>query len=388
MAGMSVEKLAEFLSANEETIFAKSDEGNIPGLEEHVLEDLRTLLDVTEEVEKTTGKRLNLIICIYDFLLGDGTDQEGPLRAYKVGEHPEAVLDPSIKVKVQALVWKMLKEWSRDERFSRYISIMEIMNEPGNATVLSTKKDFNDLLNFVGEGLYLAKDALGPEIPVSVGFRSWPADLRFWAPIARGLDLLMIHYWESLESYNINVPGLWPLNMNVSKLWEYLGEKPEGRLTGMGEIGPKEPLKKNLFDIEKGGYDFCLIWSYSGHDSYNAKDMMDKIADYQKGNKLAAKLLSFPEEKLKKAFRYMIAARNVYESELGSGKENNVPMAQADAGFAQYLDTKAPMLKDKELKSVLDSIIELSNLKGITLSRINTRFILFESLRKKRSLGR
>ena len=98
------------------------------------------------------------------------------------------------------------------------ITCVEVMNEPANGNALATKENFNDLVNFVGENIYLMKDALGPEMPVSVGFRSWHEDLSFWSSIAEGVDILMPHYWESLESYNIDTPGLWPLDTPVEKL--------------------------------------------------------------------------------------------------------------------------------------------------------------------------
>lgn len=379
MAGMSVEKLAEFLNANEETFFAKSDSGDLLGLEKHVMGDMKAILDILEDVEKNTGKRVYVIISLYDFLLADGSTKEGPLRAYTVGEHPEVVLNPMIKVKAQALVWKLMKDLAKDKRFQKYVACVEIMNEPANATVLSTKKNFNDLLNFVGEGMYLTKDAIGPKVPVSVGFRSWPADLRFWAPIANGLDVLMIHYWESLESYNINVKGLWPLDMSVAKLWEYLGTTPEGRLTGMGEIGPKEPLKKNLFDIEKACYDFCLIWSYSGHDSYNAKLEMAKINEYQKGNRLFAQLRKIRKETLKKAFRCIISARVLFEEQKPAkdGGETR------ERDFKAYLTEELNAITDPAVKKATDDILKIAELKGLPLNSKDMRVILFEALEGK-----
>jgi hypothetical protein len=378
-AGMSVEKLAEFLNANEETFFAKSNSGNLIGLERHVMGDMKAILDILEDVEKNTGKRIYVIISLYDFLLADGSTKEGPLRAYTVGEHPEVVLDPMIKVKAQALVWKLMKDLAKDKRFQKYVACVEIMNEPANATVLSTKKNFNDLLNFVGEGMYLTKDAIGPNVPVSVGFRSWPADLRFWAPIANGLDVLMIHYWESLESYNINVKGLWPLDMSVAKLWEYLGTTPKGRLTGMGEIGPKEPLKKNLFDIEKACYDFCLIWSYSGHDSYNAKLEMAKINEYQKGNRLIAELRKVQKETLKKAFRHLISARVLFEEQKPSKEDIGAHEETFKASLAEKLKT----IDDPEVKKAMEDILKIAELKGITLNTKNIKFLLFEAVTGK-----
>jgi len=177
------------------------------------------------------------------------------------------------------ILMKMLKE---DDRFYRYVAAVEIMNEPANGTKLATRERFADLVNFVGEGLYLLKDALGPTIPVSVGFRSWPYDLAYWRPVGEGIDLLIPHYWESLESYNIDTPGLWPLDMPVEELWKFLGQSPDGRLTGMGEISPVGNLTRNLDRLKKAGYDFALIWSYSGHDGHDAKPVMNKISAYQR----------------------------------------------------------------------------------------------------------
>ncbi|MFA6637038.1 MAG: hypothetical protein WCV56_08085 [Candidatus Omnitrophota bacterium] len=360
MAGMSVEKLVDFLNNNEEMIFPETGSGRIAGLQKDVMGDLTALLDILETVERNTGRKLCVIVCLYDFLLGDGSEKEGPLHSYKVGEHPEAVLNPSTKVKVHSIVWKMLKEWSKDERFHRYISIMEIMNEPGNATVLSTKQNFNEFFNFIAENLYLAKDAIGGDIPVSVGFRSWPADLRFWADLASGLDVLMIHYWESLESYNINTPGLWPLKMDISALWEYLGAEPSGRLTGMGEIGPKEPLKKNLMDIENAGYDFCLMWSYSGHDSYDARAAINKISEYQKGNRVSAGLIFLEESDIKRAFEYII---------------NNIDPKKKSVNIDTAEDDGSGM--------TIKTILESAELKGIPFTEENFRKMMENIFRRK-----
>lgn len=379
-AGMSVEKFAEFLNANESTFFVRDDSGDILGLEKHVMGDLYAMLDILEAVEKRTGKRLMAIVSLYDFLLGDGVEKEGPLRTYTVGEHPEVVLDPLIKVKAQALVWKMLKDLSKDPRFHRYISIVEAINEPANATMLATKKNFNDLVNFIGETLYLTKDAIGPKIPVSVGFRSWPADLRFWAPIAGGIDVLMIHYWESLESYNIDTPGMWPLGLPVAKLWKYLGAEPNGRMTGMGEISPSGKLKQNLFTLENAGYSFALLWSYSGHDGHNAKPVMNKIKEYQEGSLLLKKISGVPQDDLKKAFRYLITVRSFFDStQEGTGTSKSAA-AEKETAFIAYLSGRLQKISDPGMKRTIEDIIKAAGLKGVPLDRKNIRSLLFRIL--------
>lgn len=274
--------LAAFLRTNEETLFPKNEKGAIPGLNEYVPSDLTAFLDILEEVEKRTGQRVMAVLSLYDFTLGDGITHEGPLRAYEVGEHPEIVLDRTTKLHAEAILWKTMKDLAKDERFYKYIAAVEIMNEPENAATLATPENFTKLVDFLGENLYLLKDALGPEMPLSVGFRSWAEDLRYWAPIGPGLDILMIHYWERFESYDIDKPGSWPLDKDVAELWEYLGTHPEGRLTGIGEIDPSEDLKMNLARLKKAGYDFALIWSYSGHDGFDAKPYLDMIKEVQK----------------------------------------------------------------------------------------------------------
>lgn len=376
-AGMSVEKLAEFLNANEDTFFVKTNKGNIAGLEEHVMGDFTALLDILEQVEKETGKRVTVIMSLYDFLIGDGSSKEGPFRVYTVGEHPNVVTDPLIRVKAQALVWKLMKDLAKDPRFEKYVSVVEIMNEPDNATVLSTRKNFNDLLNFVGEGLYLTKDAIGPKVPVSVGFRSWPADLRFWAPISEGIDVMMIHYWESLESYDLKAPGMWPLGTSTAEIWKYFGTEPKGRMIGMGEIGPKEPMKQNIFTIEKARYDFCLIWSYSGHDSYDARNVIAAIKEYQDGNLLFGEIRKLPKDEIKKAFRYIITERAGFEK---GTKDTN---GKKEASFRSYLEGKLAAITDPALKKTLEEIIKVAELKGLNLGRKEVRFMLFEALAGK-----
>ena len=279
---MDVEQFAKFLGKNDKNLFGEPGKGYMPGLEKHVMDDFTALLDIFEEVEKETGKRIIAILSLYDFLMADNIKAEGPGRIYRVGEHPEVVTDPLIKTKANALIWKIMKTLGHDKRFVRYVAAVEIMNEPENATALATKDDFTALVNFVGEGLYLLKDALPSSVPVSVGFRSWPGDLKYWATISDGIDILMPHYWESLESYNIDLPGFWPLDMPSDRLWQYLGTEKNGRLTGIGEISPGGKLAENLERIKKGGYDFALVWSYSGHDGFDAKPFMAEIKNYQK----------------------------------------------------------------------------------------------------------
>lgn len=383
-AGMSVEKLAEFLNKNESSFFQEDDHGNVLGLEKHVIPDFIGLLDILEKVEEETGKRLLVVISFYDFLLGDGSSQEGPLRMYSVGEHPEVVTDPLIKVKAQALLWKIVKTMSRDPRFYKYVGIAEIMNEPANATILSTRKHFVDLLNFCGEGLYLLKDAIGPTVPVSVGFRSWPEDLRYWAPIGDGVDVMQIHYWESLESYNIDLPGLWPVGAPAKDLWKYLGQEPDGRLTGMAEISPGGKLLTNLFKLEKAYYDFSLIWSYSGHDSYDAKPLMKEIIDYQKGNYKFAELLKFSGETIKMAFIYISAARDLFDS---PDADEIVPESgREDNDFKTYLSGRIKDIHDAELRKALRTIIEIADLKNFPFSQKNLKFILLRAVHEQAKL--
>ncbi len=384
MAGMSVEKLAEFLNENDEKIFLRDDSGYILGFEKHVIADFRTLLDILEQVEKETGKRLFVVISLFDFLLGDGVSKEGPLRIYTVGEHAEVVTDPTLKAKVQALTWKLMKLMSADERFYRYVAVAEIMNEPANATGLATRKHFTDLLNFVGEGLYLLKDALGPSIPVSVGFRSWPEDLRYWAPIGDGVDVLMIHYWESLESYNIDVPGLWPIDMPVAKLWEFLEQDPRGRLTGMGEIGPKD-MNKNLLRLEKAGYDFTLLWSYSGHDSYNVKPFMEEVARYQEGDFAFGKLTKTQLAILQKAFLYLLSARTLFDSQYDELSQLTTP--RIDDLFLAYVKGRLPGVSDEDLRLAIEGLLEVSRLKKMPLNTQNIRYLMIKSFDQKRLRG-
>ncbi|MBD3426983.1 MAG: hypothetical protein GF409_07135 [Candidatus Omnitrophica bacterium] len=380
MAGMSVERLAEYLNANEQALFSANGSGELPGVEKHVLRDFRALFDILEQVEKDTGRRLYVILSLFDFLLGDNVKNEGPLRMYTVGEHSEAVTDPIIKTKVLALTWKIMKIMSQDERFSRYVAVAEIMNEPANATGLATRKNFPDLVNFVGEGLYLLKDAIGPSIPVSVGFRSWPEDLRYWAPIAGGVDVLMIHYWESLESYNIDVEGLWPIDMSTRKLWKYLGQKPEGRPVGMGEIGPKD-LEKNLFRLEKAGYDFTLLWSYSGHDSYNVKPFMENVKRYQKANYEFGRLMELPLEDLKKTFLYFLTARQLFDAQWE--KITQTTTTNIDDSFRLYMENRAKNITSPVLSRSVEGLLEVSRLKNIPLNSANIRYLMLKTIREK-----
>jgi len=373
-AGMSVEKLAAFLNENEETFFVRDDSGTLLGLEEHVMPDFTGILDILEEIERTTGKRLVADLSLYDFLIGDGSEAEGPFRIYTVGEHPEVVTDQLIKTKALCLTWKILRDLSRDPRFLRYVGIVEIMNEPANATILSTRKHFVDLLNFVGEGIYLVKDAIGPDIPVTAGFRSWPEDLRYWAPIGDGVDILMPHYWESLESYNIDIPEMWLLDTPAKSLWDHLGQKPGDRLTGMGEIAPRGKLKSNLFRLEKAGYDFALIWSFSGHDGHDARPVMDKIGEYQEANLIFGKIRSLPKDIRTNVFIYLKTAFLLFD--LQEIKEHGgMPPAGQEKRFPDFMVERLKKMKNAELKAAITDVMTVAALKEVPLSQENIQFL-------------
>lgn len=349
LAGMDIESFAEFLNNNENTFFKQNVVGEYDGIENHVLKDFTSLLDILEKVERLTGKRVMLVLSMFDFLLGDGIKREGPARKYAVGEHPEAVLDPVTKAKVEALTWKILKIIRADKRFQRYVALVEVMNEPGNATVLSNKQHFSDLADFNAENLYLFRDALGADIPVSIGFRSWPLDLKFWPNIKDGIDVLMPHYWESLESYNIDQAGLWPLDMPPDELWNMLGANKNNRLTGIGEISPGGDIRRKLFRLEKAGYDFALVWSYSGHDGHDAKPVLANIRKYQESNLLIEKLKTADKVSLKKSFIYIDSCKSI-----------------ADA----YLN-----IKDGSIRTTVIDILEIFRLKDIDLDSVNLEFI-------------
>jgi hypothetical protein len=362
---MKVEDLAVYLNENWSSFLTEESPGKFSGLERHVIKDLVALLDIHETVEKRTGIRLMTILSLYDFKIGEGVFREGPYNEFLVGEHPEVVTVPEIKVKAHALVWKILKILSADPRFYRYIAAVDVMNEPGNATVLSTKKHFPDLVNFVGETMYLAKDAVGPKMPVSVGSRSWPLDLIYWRNIAEGIDVLKPHYWESLESYNINTPGLWPLEMPYEKLWDLLNSEKDNRPTGIGEINPGANCKEKFLSLEKAGYDFALLWSYSGHDGHDAKLILDKVEEYQKGNVEFARMAEISPEDIKKAFEIMSdhenpATETVIPEKPGSGHNENITEA-------------------------INIIIRTAELKGIELNKANLAFLKKRSLSLKRS---
>ncbi|MFA5146734.1 MAG: hypothetical protein WC515_05130 [Candidatus Omnitrophota bacterium] len=367
---MDVEELARFLRKNEDRIFGKDADGRMPGLEKHVFADFLALLDILEQVEKDTGKRVMAIISLYDFMLGDGAVKEGPGHKYAVGEHPEIVTDPAVKVKAHALIWKIMKRMSEDRRFYRYIALVEIMNEPENANVLATKEDFPALVNFVGEGLYLLKDAMGPSVPVSAGFRCWYRDLMYWTPVSGGIDILMTHYWESLESYNINNPSLWPMDLPVEELWKALGTGQEGRLTGMEEIGPFDPLIENLFTFEKAGYDLAIIWSYSGHDGYDAKPALKRLSQYQRGNRLFAEVKRTPAGYLKDAFSFINKARAEYDA-----REDGRMVPAPETPFNSYLRGRAAGISDERLKDTVLKVLAVATLKEIPLERANIDYL-------------
>jgi hypothetical protein len=305
MSKMKIEEMVAYLEKNEGLIFPKTEDGKIAGLEKHVVDDFRALLDILEEVEKKTGKRILLIMSLYDFTIADGISREGPRRKYRVGEHVELVTDAIVKTKAHCILWKLMQRLREDKRLYKYVGSMEIMNEPENATALCTRERFPELVNFVGEGLYVLKSVLGTSLPVSIGNRSWPGDLKFWSTVADGMDILMPHYWESLESYNIDTPNLWPLDMPAEVLWQCLGTLRKGRPTGIAEISPLGDIRKNIFRIYRAGYNFVLLWSYSGHDGHDSKPAMQAITDYQKANDTFNAIVKTPSRSAKTLYYVM-----------------------------------------------------------------------------------
>lgn len=281
-AGMDVEDFVELLHTNEATLFERHPtKGHLLGLEEHVETDFLALLDILQEVEQQTGKRLAAVVSLLDFMVADNKRREGPFLKYVVGEHPEVVIDPRVKVKAQALIWKLMKTLRQDPRFKRYIVVVELMNEPANANALATRRHFPDLVNFCGAGLYLLKDALGADIPVSVGFRSWPDDLRFWSAISEGIEILIPHYWRFLESYNIDREGMWPLELPPGELWNKLGTTANGRFTGLGETDAQGGIGRNLARLQRTGHQLVLVWSLSGHDGFDCKPWLGDMGRHQ-----------------------------------------------------------------------------------------------------------
>ena len=276
--GLPVEELPGFFEKNEITLFP--GDTSIQSLNRYVLKDFTALLEILEKVEKKTGKRIVIILTLYDFTFADTIEGEGPFKKYEVGEHPEIVTVPLTRIKSYSIIWKMIRILDKDPRFRRYIGAIDIINEPSNAVALAAPATFTQLVDFAGETLYLVKSIVNPDIPVTIGFRSWLYDLEYWKSVNEGVDILMPHYWESLESYNIDNPGLWPLDTPADDLWAIFGTEKDGRLTAMGEISPvKGTIKNNLERLRKAGYDFALIWSYSGHDGFDGKAVIDDIAE-------------------------------------------------------------------------------------------------------------
>ncbi len=362
LSKMDVKSLARFLNDNENTVFTQNASGTFFGFNYYTMKDLIALLDILEQVEKDTGRRLTAAISLHDFLVADGIRHEGPWRKYAVGEHTEIITDPVIRVEAEALLWKMMKMMSRDERFYKYIALVEAMNEPENATAVVTRKNFVDLVNFVDENIYLIKDAIGPAVPVTIGTRSWPPDLQYWAVAGKGIDALVPHYWRSFESYNIDSPGLWPLDTPVGELWKRLGSPKGKRLTGMGEISPVGDLQSDLFRMEKAGYDFVLVWSYSGHDGHDAKPAMGKISQYQSGNLEFGRIKRLPRAIVEKAFTLLASTfRSIKEG--GTEPSTQEILARL---------VKSP---DVDVRKAAEEILEVIRLKNIPISEENLSFL-------------
>lgn len=369
IARMKIEDFTKYLRENDETFFAKTSDGIFLGLEAHVIDDFMGLLDALEEVEKQTGKKILVILSMYDFMFADGITKEGPRGKYNVGEHPSVATDPLVKAKAGALLWKILRILSQDKRFYEYIACVEVMNEPANAAALVTKENFTTLINFTAESLYLFKDAVGPKMPVTIGFESWKDNLKYWGIVADGIDIMMPHYWESLESYNINQDGLWRLDTPAEELWKSLGTKSNGRPTGIGEISPGGNLKKNLFTIEKAGYDFALAWSYSGHDGHDVKPVMDSIAQYQTGTHALMKLKKKYGEELKPVFIYLMKLRSLFEA------ERKVLTDESEDEFLFYISNEAKNDTAGKITEIINNIRDIAILKGIPLTRRNIAYL-------------
>ena len=152
----------------------------------------------------------------------------------------------------------------------------------------------------------------------------------------------------------------------------------------MGEIGPKN-MEKNLFRLEKAGYDFTLLWSYSGHDSYNVKPFMQTIARYQKGDYAFGKLMVLPLPVLKKAFLYFLTARELFDAEWE--KITQTTSANPDASFASYMEARAKNIKDPGLKTAVNGLLEVARLKNIPFNTANIRYLMLKTIKEKTAGG-
>lgn len=363
-SGLPISEFTDFLRKNEALLFPESDDTKtIRGLEEHVLTDMYALLDSLQKIEEKTGKRMMVILSLYDFLLADDIQKEGPFRKYPVGEHVEIVTDLNVRAKIHAVVWKTLKTFSRDRRFHRYVACLEAINEPDNATAVVNSGYFNSYVNFVAETIYLIKDATGTNVPVTVGFRSWPYDLKYWNAIGDGIDILSIHYWYSLESYPIDEPRFWPIDMPVYKLWQFLGTESHGRPAIMAELSARGPFKDNLLRIEKAGYLSTIPWSYSGHDGHSIRPVLDKMRDYQFGNSMLGKIKRMPDDNKLSVFNYLIEKRINFDAN---------PQYK---DFDSYLSDGSNIIDDQKFLNVRNDILHAANLMSVELTKDNILYL-------------
>jgi len=210
---------------------------------ERALAATRTLFDIAAE------ERVLLVPMWLDFLIADGVTHQGPNGAWRVGEHPELVVDPAKRARLLGA----FEAYTRALAGHPSVLAWEVMNEPENALAVVTPEHFADLQAFLRDGV----DAIhrAGEL-ATVGHRN-PLDAARFARGRIASDLGQAHFYPRLETRSA------PFDLGA----------PPGRAfgsipSGWGE-SPARPgrIAADLERARHAGHRFLMFWSWRSDDS-------------------------------------------------------------------------------------------------------------------------
>ncbi len=156
--------------------------GTPTGFSAHVYEDMDTLI----EAANVLGIRLMPVL--YDYLIADGIDMEGP---NPVGEHPDIISEPA---KINAIL-ALMAQFVNDYADRPEIVAWDVMSEPEEIPEL-TSLTMAQVHGFLDLHVQMIHNQ-DPGSVVTVGARNRETLMDNWTDL--GLDLYQPHYYDYME---------------------------------------------------------------------------------------------------------------------------------------------------------------------------------------------